>query len=107
MEYSEYRQKELAIRQVMNDLREKYQERMDCCKQDLSNLANEYLGSFAVGKAVKYNGSKYFIEHVNWIYDNRVTVRIRRATKDGSRPNPNGKLIWTVETSELEVWNEL
>ena len=107
MEYSEYHEKELAIRQRMNELQEKYQTGMTIAKQELNDLVNEYLGDFAVGKAVKYWGSKYFVERISWIADNKTTVRIRKATKDGSRPNPNGKLIYSVEASELEVWNEL
>ena len=107
MEYSEYHEKELAIRQKMNELQEKYQTEMMVAKQELSGLTNQYLGDFAVGKAVKYWGRKYFVEYISWIADNETTVRIRKATKDGSRPNPNGKLICSVEISDLEVWNEL
>lgn len=107
MEYSEYHEKELAIRQTMNELQEKYQKAMTVAEQELSDLANEYLGDFAVGKAVKYENSKYFVEHISWIHDDRTVVRIRKATKDGTRPNPTGKLIWSVKTSELEAWNEL
>lgn len=106
MEYSEYHQKELAIRQAMDELQEKYRASMVMAKQELSDLTNEYLGDFAIGKAVKHSGSKYFVEHISWIADNKTTVRIRKATKDGSRPNPNGKLIWSVEISELEAWKD-
>lgn len=106
MDYSEYHEKELAIRQKMNELQEKYQAEMMAAKQELSDLTNEYLGDFAVGKAVKYKGSKYFVENPSYIYDNRTTVYIRKAVKDGSRINPNGHCTF-ANTYELEVWNDL
>ena len=80
---------------------------MMVAKQELRDLANEYLGEFAIGKAVNVQGDKYFVEHIDWIADNETRVRIRKATKDGTRPNPNGKLIYSVKTSELEAWDDL
>lgn len=114
MEYSEYHEKELAIRQKMNELQEKYQAEMMVAKQELSDLTNEYLGEFAVGKAVKliipnhkHYGKKFYIEEVSWIRDIYTTVNIRKAKKDGN-PSANGFVCYGVQTNtELEAWNDL
>ena len=107
MEYSEYHEKKLALESDMSRVQEEYDRQRDLYFEKLGILTAEYLGDLAVGKAVKYDGKKYFVEKVNWIADNRTVVHIRSATKDGSRPNPNGKSIYSVEISELEAWNEL
>ncbi len=124
MDYSEYHEKELAIRQKMNELQEKYQAEMMVAKQELSDLTNEYLGEFAVGKAVKliipnhkhygkiiphhkHYGKKFYVEEVNWISDIYTTVNIRKAKKDGS-PSANGFVCYGVQTNtDLEVWDDL
>lgn len=107
MDYSEYYEKKLALEAEMSKVQEEYHKQTHLYLEKLGNLKAEYLGDFAVGKPVKYGSSKYFVEHITWIRDNETVVRIRKATKDGTRPNPSGKLIYSVNTSELEVWNEL
>lgn len=106
MGYSEYYQKDLAIHQTMQELQEKYQAAMGVCRKELSDLTNEYLGDFAVGKAVKYGSSKYYVEEISWIRDTYTTVMIRKARKDGN-PNVNGATVYSVNTNDLEAWNEL
>ena len=106
MEYSEYEQKKLAIYQEMNVLREEHQQQVKRYEQELLNLANSYLGLFAVGNAVKYRNEKYFIQEHYSIREGRAAVTIRKANKSGG-PNANGIVHYYVDTNALEVWDEL
>jgi hypothetical protein len=112
MEYSEYHEKELTIRRAKAYSAEQHKEVMDSYNKALEDLTNEYLGDFAVGKAVKvlgrpeHEGQKFYVEEVGWLSDNRVSVSIRKARKDGSF-SAKGLRLWHVDIKDLEVWNEL
>lgn len=96
----------------MNILKDKYEAEKAIVWKKLEDVTNEYLGDFAIGKAVKvinsacsHYGEKFYVQDVYWIRDTSIMVSIRKAKKDGT-PSANGFMYHSMEThTEIEPWD--